>query len=40
MLDIEKGRWHNLKSQTNGTVLLEAKDGSYELLGEGDILGL
>lgn len=29
VLNIEKGRWHSLKSLESGTVLLEAKDGAY-----------
>lgn len=40
VLNIEKGQWHSLKSLESGTVLLEAKDGPYEPLGEEDILSV
>ena len=40
VLNIEKGQWHSLKSLESGTVLLEAKDGSYEPLGVEDILSV
>ena len=39
VLNIEKGQWHSLKCLESGTVLLEAKDGSYTPLGPEDILG-
>ena len=38
VLDIEKGQWHSLKCLESGTVLLEAKDGTYAPLEPGDIL--
>ena len=38
VLNIEKGQWHSLKCLESGTVLLEAKDGSYTPLGPEDIL--
>lgn len=38
VLNIEKGQWHSLKSLESGTILLEAKDGPYEPLGEGELL--
>ena len=38
VLNIEKGQWHSLKSLESGTVLLEAKDGPYEPLGEGELM--
>ena len=38
VLNIPAGQWHSLKSLESGTVLLEAKDGPYEPLGEEDIL--
>ncbi len=38
VLNIEKGRWHSLKSLEGGTVLFEAKDGGYEPLGEEDVM--
>ena len=37
-LNIEKGRWHLVESLESGSVLFECKDGSYEPLGEEDIL--
>lgn len=37
ILNIEKGQWHSLKCLESGTVLLEAKDGPWEPLGEEDI---
>jgi len=40
ILNIEKGQWHSLKCLESGTVLLEAKDGPWEPLGEEDILQL
>lgn len=38
VLNIEKGQWHSLCCLESGTVLLEAKDGKYEPVGEEDIL--
>ena len=38
VLNIEKGQWHGLRCLESGTVLLEAKDGPYEPLGEGDVM--
>lgn len=40
ILNIEKDQWHSLKCLESGTVLLEAKDGPWEPLGEEDILKL
>ena len=40
VLNIEKGQWHSLRCLESGTVLLEAKDGKYEPLREGDVLVL
>ena len=40
VLNIEKGQWHSLKCLESGTILLEAKDGRYEPLGEEDIMEL
>ena len=37
-MSIAKGRWHKLISHESGTVILECKDGPYELLSEQDIL--
>lgn len=38
ILNIERGQWHSLKCLETGTVLLEAKDGTYAPLEPGDIL--
>lgn len=38
VLNIEKGQWHSLKSLESGTVLFEAKDGSYQPLSPEDIM--
>lgn len=38
VVNVPIGQWHSLKSLESGTVLLEAKDGAYESLGEEDIL--
>lgn len=40
VLNIEKGQWHSLKCLESGTVLLEAKDGPYELLQDCDVLSV
>lgn len=32
------GVWHNSESLARGTIIFEAKDGSYEPLGDSDIL--
>ena len=37
VLNIEAGQWHNVKCLESGTVLLEAKDGSYRPLEEDEI---
>lgn len=37
-LNIPAGQWHTVEVLESGTVILEAKDGSYEPLGEGDVL--
>lgn len=37
VLNIEKGQWHSLKCLESGTILLEAKDGSYHPLTEDEI---
>ena len=39
-INIPLGQWHSLRSLESGTVLLEAKDGPWEPLGEEDILKL
>lgn len=40
VLNIEKGQWHSLKCLESGTILLEAKDGSYRPLDEDEMLEL
>ena len=37
ILNIEKGQWHSLKCLESGTILFEAKDGSYRPLEEDEI---
>lgn len=37
VLNIEKGQWHSLKCLESGSILLEAKDGSYRPLDEDEI---
>lgn len=37
-LNIPAGQWHSVEALESGTVILEAKDGPYEPLGEGDVL--
>lgn len=37
-INIPAGQWHTVKALESGTVILECKDGSYEPLGEEDIL--
>lgn len=37
-LNIPLGQWHTARALDPGTVILECKDGAYELLGEWDIL--
>ncbi len=38
VVNIPAGQWHTVKALESGTVILECKDGSYEPLGEEDIL--
>lgn len=38
VLNIEKGQWHSLRCLESGTVLLEAKDGAYQPLGEDEVM--
>lgn len=40
IVNVEKGRWHNLECLEPNTVLFECKDGAYEPLAEEDILTL
>lgn len=37
VLNVEKGRWHSLRSLESGTVLFECKDGAYRPLGEEEV---
>ena len=39
VLNVPAGQWHSLRSLESGTVLLECKDGKWEPLGEGDVMG-
>ena len=39
LINIPAGQWHSLRSLESGTILLECKDGVYEPISEGDILG-
>ena len=38
-LNIPIGQWHTVRVLESGTVILECKDGPYELLGEEDVMG-
>ena len=38
VLNIEKGRWHSLKSLESGTVLFDSKDGAYAPLEEDEVM--
>ena len=40
MLNVEKGRWHSLECLESGSVLFEAKDGTYYPLEEDEIMNL
>ena len=37
-LNIPAGQWHTVRALESGTVILEMKDGGYELLTDADIL--
>lgn len=37
IVNVEAGRWHSLRSLERGTVLFEAKSGTYRPLGEAGI---
>lgn len=39
VLNVPAMQWHSLRSLESGTVLLECKDGQWETLGEGDVMG-
>ena len=39
VLNVPAGQWHSLRSLESGTVLLECKDGRWEPLGEGEVMG-
>lgn len=40
MVNVPAGQWHTARALESGSVLLEMKDGKYELLGPEDILSL
>lgn len=37
-INVDMGQWHSLECLQSGTVLLEAKNGKYQPLGEDDIM--
>lgn len=37
-MSVEMGQWHRLECLESGTVIVEFKDGTYEPIGEEDIL--
>lgn len=37
-LSVPKGQWHSLECLETGSVILETKDGPWEVLGEEDLL--
>ena len=37
-LNIPAGQWHSLRALDPGTVILEMKDGAYELIQEFDVM--
>lgn len=37
-INVPIGQWHSIRAFESGTVVLAVKDGSYESLGEEDIL--
>lgn len=39
-VNIPIGQWHTIRSLESGSVILECKDGGYEILGSEDILSL
>lgn len=39
-INIEKGRWHKIVSLEPGTVIFEAKEGSYEPISPEDVLNV
>lgn len=40
LVNIPAGQWHTVRALESGSVLLECKDGKYELIGPEDILSL
>ena len=36
-LNVPKGQWHTVKALESGSVILECKDGAYEVMGEEDV---
>jgi len=39
-LNVPAGQWHTVKALESGSVILECKEGAYELLQDADILAL
>ena len=41
-MSVSGGQWHTVRALERGSVLLEMemRDGKYEVLGKGDVLGL
>ena len=39
-VNVPAGQWHTVRALESGSVLLECKDGKYELIGPEDILSL
>lgn len=39
-INVPAGQWHTVRALESGSVLLEMKDGKYEVLGEEDVLRL
>ena len=37
-MSVEKGQWHRLECLESGTVIVEFKDGTYEPIGEEDVM--
>lgn len=38
IVQVEKGRWHNLECLESGTVIFESKDGAYEPQAKEDLM--
>ncbi len=37
-LNIPIGQWHTVRALESGTVIMEVKDGAYELMGAEDVM--